>query len=206
MEKEKDFSWEIRHYKEVDSTNLVALDLALRGEKEGVVIVAEKQHQGRGKGGREWFSPSGGLWLSLLLKPDFFPPSLSYFNLLGALGVTRTIKGLFPWLDPVFKPPNDVYLGGQKVAGILTQTRTKKGKLDFAIVGIGVNLNLEKFPPSLKTKATSLRLKTGMFTPPSEFLSALLEEIKRLYFLLRKDPLKLKKEAESLFSFSEEGV
>jgi BirA family biotin operon repressor/biotin-[acetyl-CoA-carboxylase] ligase len=137
----------------VESTNDEARNLALAGAADGLIILAETQTAGRGRRGAAWFSPTGdSLAFSILVRPAepiAFWPRLA---LAAGLAVAEAIEEL--GLHPGIKWPNDVWLGKRKVAGILVEAGT-----DFAIVGIGLNVNTRHFPPEVSEIATSLRLE-----------------------------------------------
>lgn len=133
---------------EIDSTNDEARRLAKLGEKEGTVVIAASQLKGKGRLGRRWISPPGGIYLSIILKPYISPSKLPMITLLSAIAVVRTMRGLTK-LDALVKWPNDIVIMGKKVGGILCEAAN-----NIIIVGIGINLNtnLSLFPPSLKNR------------------------------------------------------
>ena len=136
------------HLRETDSTNLRARDLALQGAPHGTLVTAAAQTAGRGRQGRVWTAPPGrALLLSLLLRD---PPPL--LPLIAAVAVADAVADAG---DVAIKWPNDVWLGGRKVAGILVEGRPQEG---WAIVGIGVNVAVraEDLPAELRDRATGL--------------------------------------------------
>ena len=180
---------EIHHFAEVTSTNDVAKELARKGVKEGTVVVSETQTLGRGRLGRRWVSPQGGIWFSIVLRPRVNPKEASKLTFVAAVAAARTIREMFE-LRAEIKWPNDVLIGGKKVCGILTETSTKGEVVDFVVVGIGINANvsLDSFPESLRNSLTSLKEERMVEIEREEFLRALLEEVERYYtILLRKD-------------------
>jgi len=134
----------------------------------GSVIVADRQTEGRGRRGRSWLSQEGGLYFSFLLRPKDFPQLLSLPLLLG-LSVAEALEEL--GFSPAVKWPNDLYLGGRKVCGILCELSGSK-----LVVGVGLNVNQDSFPPSLP--ATSLRLEKGREFDRREVLLLLLKFLK----------------------------
>jgi BirA family biotin operon repressor/biotin-[acetyl-CoA-carboxylase] ligase len=140
----------IRKYKEVLSTNVLAKD---KKYPAWTVLLAEKQTSGYGRKKDYWFSPKGGLYFSVIL-PKSTIEDLQTLTILAAFIVAKTIKDTFG-VEPFIKLPNDVYLNGRKIAGILTENVVGQN-VKFSIMGIGLNTNIEKFPKELKNTATSL--------------------------------------------------
>lgn len=167
-------------YRETASTNDLLQRLALDGAPEGEVVVADRQTQGRGQHGRRWDSKGGlGLWFSVLLRPEW-NAGLDRITPLVAVAVASGI-GTATGLIPRIKPPNDIFLDGRKVAGILTEARS--GRQTFAVVGIGVNVShaLTDFPSELRATATSLALALDGPVDRERVLIAILRELNRLY-------------------------
>jgi len=182
------FGHRIHHYSRAASTNDIAYKIALEGGEEGEVVVAEEQTQGRGRGNHYWFSPPGGLWFSLILYPQkILSSQVPALNLLGALGIAITCGKLFPTLSSQIRWPNDTVIGDRKVGGVLCRAKCKKDKAIFVVMGIGVNLNIEEFPPSLCHTATSLRKESGHTVEREAFLQTLLEEMEELYIISQRD-------------------
>ena len=193
----------IHHFAEVTSTNDVAKELASKGVKEGTVVISEMQTLGRGRLGRRWASPQGGIWFSIVLRPRVNPKEASKLTFVAAVAVARAIREMFE-LRAEIKWPNDVLIGGKKVCGILTETSTKGEVVDFVVVGIGINANvgLDSFPESLRNSLTSLREERMVEIEREEFLRALLEEVERYYtILMRKDFDLILEEWRKLASF-----
>lgn len=194
----KIFGKEIYTYTQVNSTNKIAYQLAEQGVEEGILVVAEEQTEGEGRAGHYWFSPPGGLWLSLILRP---PTGfcVSRLSILGAIGIARSIRKMFPFLSPRIRWPNDAIIDGKKVGGVLCKTRSIQKRVIFVIMGIGVNINIEEFPSSLCFTATSLKRETGHSVSGETFQECLLEELERLYFSSQDDFSSILEEAR-LFS------
>lgn len=164
---------------EVSSTNDVAMEWGERGEPEGVVIFAESQTAGRGQFGRHWYSdPGQGIWCSVLLRPTFSPRFATSLTPLAVVAVASALCRIVGW-KPHLKPPNDLYLSGRKVCGILTEART--GARFFAVIGVGINVNQEEFPAALEGTATSLRKEVGAPCSRTQVALAVLLELNRLY-------------------------
>ncbi len=144
------------------STNRVARELAAAGEPEGTLVLAETQTGGRGRLGRNWSSPAGGIWLSLILRPELPPHRLQLLTLTAAVAAAEACEDT-AGVSPGIKWPNDLLCAGRKLAGILTEGAAEADRLDYLVLGVGVNANLqeEDFPTELRGQATSLLLESG---------------------------------------------
>ncbi|MBE0477737.1 biotin--[acetyl-CoA-carboxylase] ligase [Candidatus Aerophobetes bacterium] len=182
------FDKTVYHFARVGSTNKLAFSLAEKGGKEGTVVLADEQFKGEGRTGREWFSPCGGLWFSLILRPNFLLNNTSMYPLMGATAVVRTIKKL-TCLPACISLPNDILIREKKVGGVMCTIKIEERQVKFAILGVGVNLNVESFPASLQDLSTSLLLETHRLTSPLYFLDLFLEELEGLYALSQVDSL-----------------
>ena len=176
-------SWRrIEWHAETDSTQRVARDLARDGAEEGTVVVAEAQTAGRGRLGRSWHSPSGAnLYCSVILRPPLAPEVVPQLALVIGLGVAGAIEHL--GLQPALKWPNDVWLGGRKMVGILTEMEAELERVRVVIAGIGVNVNMgaDDFPPYLQDKATSLMLAAGRRIDRVGFTADMLARLEDAY-------------------------
>jgi len=168
-------NYNIIHYNTVDSTNLEAKRSFSQPDR--TVFVADKQTVGRGRLGRSWVSDEGGLWLSILLKPDIAPENASFVTLVAGLAVSSIIE------NSGIKWPNDIVVGSKKVCGILTEMSSSGESLNHIICGIGINLNCEAFPDELSEIATSVYLETGKKSNIDKALNLLLESFERFYCL-----------------------
>lgn len=178
----------IHHFHTIDSTNSKAYQLALSGAREGEVVVAESQDQGRGRMGRRWFSPPfSNLHLSVILRPNIPPHQASLITLMAAVATADAIHR-FSSLSPVIKWPNDILLSGRKVAGLLNEIHSETDRIHFVILGIGVNLNVDRkmFPKEIRTIATSLKEEMGVTISRKNFLQCLLQELERWYEVFLK--------------------
>lgn len=165
----------------VDSTNQTLRELAERGAGEGTVVVAEKQLRGRGRRGRQWFSPAGrGLSLSLLLRPELSPEKCSGITLLAAAAVSRAIE-VQSGLKPEVKWPNDLLLGGRKVCGILAETGGRGWRKSYLVLGIGINVGGTQFPPELENTAISLQMAGAGNLDRANLAAAILAELETFY-------------------------
>lgn len=183
---------EIHHFTEVASTNGVAKELAVKGAKEGTIIIAEIQTRGKGRLGRKWISPKGGVWFSIILKPKVNAEDALRLTFMAAVAVTRTIRKMFN-LDAEIKWPNDVLIGGKKACGILTETVTRGDAVDFVVIGVGINVNvdLNSFPGHLKRSVTSLKKEMKEEIERERFLCALLEELEQYYKTFKRKRFEL---------------
>ncbi|MGI6705046.1 MAG: biotin--[acetyl-CoA-carboxylase] ligase [Clostridia bacterium] len=153
----------IYYYRQIDSTNKKAKELAIKGKPNGTLIIAEEQTKGRGRLGREWLSPFGtGIWMSILLRPDIHPWDAPRMTLLSAAAVARSIEGVTK-LKTGIKWPNDIIVGQKKVCGILTEMNGELDQLHWIVIGIGINVNGEQkdFPEELHGTASSLKIELG---------------------------------------------
>jgi len=185
----KRFGRNIVFLREVGSTNDFAKELAGYGAVEGTVVVAETQTAGRGRLGRGWVSPVGGLWFSVILRPELKPAEAVRLVFVAGLAVAEVLRELYG-VRVETKWPNDVLVKGRKVCGILTEMNTTGEKVNCVIVGVGVNANFEVkkvFREDLKTVATSLENELGRKVRLEELFRALLEKLENIYALFLKE-------------------
>ncbi|OPX60731.1 MAG: putative biotin ligase [Methanomassiliicoccales archaeon PtaB.Bin134] len=169
---------------EVDSTNTAAKALALDGEPEGTVVTAKRQTGGRGRTGRTWESPEGGVYLSIILRPELPATDLTLLTVLSCLPVAQAIEEVCHAV-PSIKWPNDVKLNDRKVAGVLVEACYRGGEPRFLVMGIGVNLNTD--PSALAApEAGSLKDMCGHELDPEHFLNVLLFKLDDMYARFRK--------------------
>ena len=183
-------------YQTVESTQTIALSLAEQetDNLHGTVIVSEHQTKGRGRMGRSWISPPGGIWLSIILKPKIKNSQITVLPLLSALSVCDVIKKMTK-LNARLKWPNDVVIDGRKVSGILLDLSTTADKIDFVVIGIGVNVNIDikKINSDIVKSAgfydiTSLQNELhGKEIERFDFIRLLLENIERYVFQLENE-------------------
>lgn len=173
----QDIHWEY----EVNSTNTAALKLAEEGAPEGTVVVSEAQRQGRGRLGRTWVSqPENGIYLSVILRPNFVPMKAPILTFIAAIAVVESLEKLFH-LNAQIKWPNDVMIRGKKVAGILTELRAEMEGIHYIIVGIGINVNMTRFPKEFQDRVTSLHLELKEKVGRVKIVQTLLEALERWY-------------------------
>lgn len=163
----------IESHLRLDSTNTEALRRAREGAPAGLVLRAERQDGGRGQHRRSWHSPPGGLWFTVLLRPA----RVEGLSLAAGLACVRAARAL--GVPASLRWPNDVYVGERKLAGILTESRLLGNRVDFALLGIGLNVNLrsEDFPEALRDQATSLALEIGQPMDAEDVFERLLDEL-----------------------------
>jgi BirA family biotin operon repressor/biotin-[acetyl-CoA-carboxylase] ligase len=170
---------DIRVFEQTTSTNDVIEKLARDGVKEGAVVFAESQTQGRGRLGRKWMSPARkGLWFSVLLRPDLRPQQATQLTVAAATALARGIRNE-TGLQPEIKWPNDLLIRGKKIAGILTELNAELDSVKYIVLGIGVDVNLGafEFPSDLRKIATSLKAELGSPVPRPELAVSILREL-----------------------------
>jgi BirA family biotin operon repressor/biotin-[acetyl-CoA-carboxylase] ligase len=173
----------IHVFGELDSTNSEAYRMAGEGREEGETVVADRQLRGRGRLGRRWLSPPGvNLYVSIILRPPIAVKNAPLITLMAAVATVKATK-MISGLQPRIKWPNDLLINNKKVAGLLNEMKCKAGKVEFVVLGIGINVNmtLEMVPEEMRSTATSLREELGYDISRVEFLSALLREVEREY-------------------------
>jgi BirA family biotin operon repressor/biotin-[acetyl-CoA-carboxylase] ligase len=188
------FGKHIYHSFKTDSTNRVSLELGHAGEPEGAVVLAEEQTAGKGRAGRTWQSDrAAGIYVTLLLRPRLAPVQAPLLTMMAGLSARAAIEAQ-TGLATDLKWPNDLLIRGKKVGGILTEMHAEPSLVRFVIVGIGLNVNQEKFPGDLGATATSLRL---------ELLVRLLREFENDYNrFLREGPAGVTQKFEAVSSYA----
>jgi BirA family biotin operon repressor/biotin-[acetyl-CoA-carboxylase] ligase len=156
-----------------------AKELVKKGAPEGTVVIAGTQTTGRGRLARTWLSPEGSLAMSIILKPAL--NKLPQLVMIASLSAVRAIKQV-AGLETHIKWPNDVMIKGKKVCGILIENEVKGGRVNFAVIGIGINVNFNPLDFSeIADIATSLSHEAGQKISNIELTSTLLVELERLY-------------------------
>ncbi len=150
----KEFQNKIFHFQELETTMDKAKFLAKNDAPHLSVVIAENQTTGRGRLNRKWFSSKGGLWFTLILKPNTPPPLAYIYNFAASLSLSRSLKGLFD-VNVSVKWPNDLLLDGKKLAGLLSEMETRGDMVEFINIGIGINVNNQ--PQKNEPKAISLK-------------------------------------------------
>ncbi|QXD14302.1 biotin--[acetyl-CoA-carboxylase] ligase [Rhodocaloribacter litoris] len=184
------FGRALRGYETVGSTNTVAAAWAAEGAPEGAVVVAEYQTAGRGRRGRAWEASAGrNLTFSVVLRPTLAPERLGLITLAASVAVAEAVSAFTAPLEATIKWPNDVLLEGKKCCGMLLESSlyAHHGGAAAVILGIGLNVNQDTFPPSLAERATSLLLAAGRLVPRPPLLACLLERLEARYETLTTD-------------------
>jgi BirA family biotin operon repressor/biotin-[acetyl-CoA-carboxylase] ligase len=165
----------------VSSTNDVAKDFASSGASEGLCIIAKEQTSGRGRQGRTWSSPAGeGLYMSLVLRPSITPAEAWVITFASAIAVAETLR-LDYEIEAEIKWPNDLMVRDRKICGILIESGVQDDRLDYIVLGIGVNTGQHSFPPDVASIATSVWLETHRTISPGDFAEALLPRLEQWY-------------------------
>ena len=178
--------------KETDSTNTRAKELAAQGAPEGTLVIAEKQTSGRGRRGRNWFSPpGGGIYCSLILRPVLSPSETPRITLMTAVVLAETLISLMK-LKLRIKWPNDILVNGKKLAGILTEISTEMDAVNYIVVGLGMNVNtqLEDLPREIKKTATSILIETKKPFPRVKLIQHYLKLYEKYYDMFKKNDFK----------------
>jgi BirA family biotin operon repressor/biotin-[acetyl-CoA-carboxylase] ligase len=172
---------EINYYKTLDSTNNFA-KINANSLKDGAVIISEEQTAGRGRLGRNWVSPLyKGIWMSIILKPDINPIYVSKITQVVAAAVNRAFFEL--GIENKIKWPNDIIVNSKKVCGILTEMNAEINHVNYVVVGIGINVNLDNkdIPEDLRLKASSLRIESGKEFNRKKVVAEILNKLEPLY-------------------------
>src|SRR3989441_10467797 len=180
------FGRKIYYFDTIDSTQSFALRLASKPYENGSIVIAERQTRGKGRLNRRWISPKGGIWLSILLKPDFEVSQVSLFPILSSLALAKAIENVLK-LKPRLKWPNDVTLNDKKVAGILIDASMESNKIDYLVIGAGINFRIQ--PRIVSRQARGSENFYGITTlvgknkesDPVELLQKFLYELEQLY-------------------------
>lgn len=171
-----------QYQESTESTNTVARNLAIKGAKEGTIVIAEEQVAGRGRIQRGWFSPyTKGLWMSIILRPPFLPMEAPKCTLMAAVAITKAFHEL-GLTDARIKWPNDILVNGKKIVGILTEMQSSMEQIHFIIIGIGVNVSIKKdeFPEELQEIATSLAME-GISVSRTKVLATIAKYLEAQY-------------------------
>jgi len=170
----------------VNSTNATARDLAKTGAAEGSIVIARTQLQGRGRFERVWESPEGGLYLSLILRPNVPPDKSSLLSFIAALAAVKTMRGY--GVLATIKWPNDVRVHGKKIAGILLESEGNGQRIEYVVVGIGINLavDLTGLSAAIQTKSTSLEHELKQPIDFHEFLKSFISAFEQSYRHFKK--------------------
>lgn len=185
---------DILYFDVIDSTNNYAKKIASDGCEEGTVVVADRQTSGRGRLGREWNSlEKAGIWMSVILRPTIAPEDVQVITLAASVAVVSAIKEV-TGIQAGIKWPNDIVLGGKKVCGILTEMNSEMERVNFIVLGIGINVNqlTDHFPPELRDIAISLKAfaceeNIEAVFRRSDIIKSILSHLERVYYKINMD-------------------
>jgi BirA family biotin operon repressor/biotin-[acetyl-CoA-carboxylase] ligase len=181
------FADRIHHFDEIDSTNSAAMLAAQSGAAEGSIFLAERQTEGRGRGGNSWHSEAGALMFSVILRPQVSPNEILILSLATGLAVSAALEEVCG-IATDLRWPNDILLGEKKLGGILCELNIDAGRVRHAVIGVGLNVNQPGFPEGIRDVATSLFQETGKSWPRVELLAALLRSLEREYRQMQHAP------------------
>lgn len=181
---------EIHYFPELKSTNIMAKEKALHIEEriaEGTLIITERQTAGKGRLGRKWFSPAGGIWLSIILYPQLSPSYISRITLMTAVAAVKAID-IYTQIKPQIKWPNDILINEKKVCGILTEMSAELDIINWVVVGIGINVNIDhqRFPEDIQANTISLKEVSGKEILRVKLAQTFLQEFEKYYESLKR--------------------
>lgn len=168
-------------YEDIPSTNNEAKKLANQGAANGTVVVSEAQSTGKGRLDRGFFCPRGGLWFSVILRPSFLPQDAPKCTLMAAIAVAKAMRKV--GIEAGIKWPNDIYAEGRKLTGILTEMSAEMDRINYVVIGIGINANIPQtdFPADIQDKAGSMQSLLGHPVDRIAFLQDILRYMEELY-------------------------
>ena len=181
----------VYYFEEIDSTQNFAQNIAADKKENGTIIIAEKQTSGRGRLDRKWTSPKGGIWFSLIIHPKFDVSSSTLIPILSAVALSKSIKSVLD-IETEVKWPNDITMNGKKVAGVLVDASFQTNSIDYLILGIGINFDIDAKKLEKRLTKTpnfygidSLRGKEDK-TPPKKLLKEFLLQFEKNLFQFDK--------------------
>jgi BirA family transcriptional regulator, biotin operon repressor / biotin---[acetyl-CoA-carboxylase] ligase len=171
----------IIYFDDIDSTNIKGKELAQKDIEDGSLIIAEKQTLGNGRFNRKWISPSGGLWFSLVLRPNIPPTEAPKITQIAAAAIYKTLDDLN--IKSTIKWPNDILVNDKKLCGILAEMKCDMDQVHYLILGIGLNVNINEndFDESVKSIATSLKIQFNKQFNRNKILADFLNHFEILY-------------------------
>jgi len=178
----------IRYFENTPSTIWVGKQLTTEGDIEklhGMVIVAEEQTGGVGRMGRTWVSPSGGIWVTIVLKPHMPVDHIFMITMAGSIAVARAIRKEFD-IGALIKWPNDVFIGNKKVAGLLLELSAEADVVHHCLLSIGIDVNvpIDNFSPELQDRITSISIEMGHEVDRASLLARILKEFESRLLLV----------------------
>jgi len=169
----------IIHFDTIDSTNNKAKELASKGAQDGTIVISEIQESGSGRFKRAWSSPKGGIWFSMILRPNIVPTECTKITQITAAAIHKSLTSFGIPLE--IKWPNDIILNNKKLCGILTELKCDLETVDYLVVGIGLNVNIESFHDEITSIATSLKIEFKKDFNRTEIISSFLNTFENLY-------------------------
>lgn len=168
-------------FNEVMSTNTIAKFLSMNGVGNGAVVISEKQTKARGRSGKNWESPLGGVWLSIILNPNVNHSKIPLITFATGVAVENTLKRIGV-KNAEIKWPNDILIHGKKVCGILTEAITSFNTIESVIIGVGIdaNISIENFPEELRENMTTLNDEIGEKVDENLLIKLFLEEFEKI--------------------------
>ena len=176
---------EILCFRKVFSTNSIAKFLANHSADEGTVLISEIQTKARGRSGKKWEAPDGGVWMSLILRPNVPTARIGLITLATGVAIAKSIRSL--GVDARIKWPNDVLIHGKKISGVLTEVNATFNEIDWIVVGIGIdsNLKLEDFSEDIRIGTTTLTEELPAKVDENELIAIFLNEFEKVYELYK---------------------
>ena len=176
---------EILCFRKVFSTNSIAKFLANHSADEGTVLISEIQTKARGRSGKKWEAPDGGVWMSLILRPNVPTARIGLITLATGVAIAKSIRSL--GVDARIKWPNDVLIHGKKISGVLTEVNATFNEIDWIVVGIGIdsNLKLEDFSEDIRIGTTTLTEELPSKVDENELIAIFLNEFEKVYELYK---------------------
>ena len=181
----EDLAKEILCFRKVFSTNSIAKFLANHDAEEGTILISEIQTNARGRLGKKWEAPDGGVWMSMILRPQVPPARSGLITLATGVAIAKAIRSL--GVDAKIKWPNDVLIHGNKISGVLTEVNATFNEIDWVVVGIGIdsNLKLEDFSEDIRIGTTTLTEELPSKVDENELIAIFLNEFEKVYQLYK---------------------
>ena len=181
----EDLAKEILCFRKVFSTNSIAKFLANHDAEEGTILISEIQTNARGRLGKKWEAPDGGVWMSMILRPQVPPARIGLITLATGVAIAKAIRSL--GVDAKIKWPNDVLIHGNKISGVLTEVNATFNEIDWVVVGIGIdsNLKLEDFSEDIRIGTTTLTEELPSKVDENELIAIFLNEFENVYQLYK---------------------
>jgi len=186
------------YFETIDSTNSYGKKLVNENAADGTVIVADIQTSGRGRKNRSWLSHSGGLWFSIILYPNIPPQNGMLVTMAISVSIAQAIKETIG-IEPIIKWPNDLIINGKKVCGVLTEIDAEMDRINYSVVGVGINVNNE-INDEIKDIATSLSLENKSRVSRVDLLRNILKKFDENYQYLTSDNHKIIRDLWHSFS------